>query len=338
MRLAIAPVACPTVTVCLSRRFGKIPFWRHGGAMVLASLLFLGAHSFGAYGCCAKVPHHPNAKAASPSPLQPDYTQQQWNEKTRLHRLIIPLGWRVVPLRATAAKPQLASTLATTLPQRPYAIWNGGYFDPVNGQATAWLLAEDGQLHSPEDNPRLVENPTLAPYWSAIVNRTEFQQWHCPSRHQLFQYWINQPNVAPPGALASGCHLIGRLGAGPQLLPQDTARAEAFYDPPARDPIGYSRPDARTAVGLLPDGRVMLVLVEQTAVGGGLSLPQLATVLQQWGAVQAMNLDGGSSSQGWVEGQTVYAKRNAKGQPVRRAVLSFLAVFPPPAPPPANAP
>jgi exopolysaccharide biosynthesis protein len=54
----------------------------------------------------------------------------------------------------------------------------------------------------------------------------------------------------------------------------------------------------RTAIGIKKDGKVLLVVVDgrrRTSVG--LSLVELAQFMVEQGAVEAMNLDGGGSSE-----------------------------------------
>jgi exopolysaccharide biosynthesis protein len=70
-------------------------------------------------------------------------------------------------------------------------------------------------------------------------------------------------------------------------------------------------------------------MVEQDNSSGGVSLPELAETLKTLGAVEAINLDGGSSSSFWhKETGAVYGKKQQDGNPVKRPVLSVLSVEP----------
>ena len=53
----------------------------------------------------------------------------------------------------------------------------------------------------------------------------------------------------------------------------------------------------RTAVGILSDGRVLLLCAGEGGVSPGLTVPQLAELLLEKGCTEAMNLDGGPSTQ-----------------------------------------
>ncbi|MGC4046173.1 MAG: phosphodiester glycosidase family protein [Armatimonas sp.] len=86
----------------------------------------------------------------------------------------------------------------------------------------------------------------------------------------------------------------------------------------------------RTAVGVTTDGTVLLVTVDgrQPLVSRGASLPELTAIMQHFGAVEALNLDGGGSSAMSVFGGVV----NSPSDPAERAVADMLVVGQTPAP------
>jgi tetratricopeptide (TPR) repeat protein len=88
------------------------------------------------------------------------------------------------------------------------------------------------------------------------------------------------------------------LGAGPRLLVDGgvavRARAEGFRDPHV---LGRA---PRTAVGLTVHNKLLLVAVRQA-----LTLTELAKVMRAMGCVHAMNLDGGSSSALYFQGEAM---------------------------------
>jgi hypothetical protein len=226
---------------------------------------------------------------------------------------------------------------------------NGGYFDPVNGLTTSHLVQDGRVVGDPRLNARLMQNPQLAPWLEMILTRrTELRQYRCglDIRNDIV------PHTQPPRL---GCTLLWAMGGGPRLLPQGTAEAEGFVAP-GRDPLGVQRPNARSAVGLTRQGDVLLVMVAQeaaaaadpdalpTSAGGpgnaavatpgaavktGVTLSQLASLLEALGAVEAMALDGGSSSSLCGMSGCVSGKRDVKtGRPVMRRIRSALVVIP----------
>lgn len=93
------------------------------------------------------------------------------------------------------------------------------------------------------------------------------------------------------------------LGAGPLLLQNRqvvlNARAEGFSDAFIREAA------PRSAVGKRPEGTLMLVAVHNRVGGPGPTLGDVAQVMQQLGAVDALNFDGGSSTSLYLGGQLI---------------------------------
>ncbi|MGC9527446.1 MAG: phosphodiester glycosidase family protein [Limnospira sp.] len=102
---------------------------------------------------------------------------------------------------------------------------------------------------------------------------------------------------------APGSDFPHGIGAGPLLLRDHQivldAKAEQFGD-------AFNRQKAiRSAVGLTTGDRLLLAIVHQDPGGTGPSLAELAELMRQLGAVDALNLDGGSSSGLYLGGQLI---------------------------------
>ncbi len=95
------------------------------------------------------------------------------------------------------------------------------------------------------------------------------------------------------------------IGGGPWLVhggqPYIDIQAQHFTS----RSLGFREP--RTAVGITASGKMLLVTVDgrRKNVSVGMTLSELATLMQQLGAVDAMNLDGGSSTQMSIYGKIV---------------------------------
>lgn len=90
------------------------------------------------------------------------------------------------------------------------------------------------------------------------------------------------------------------IGAGPLLLKNGAvvlnAKAESFT-------AGFDRQGAdRSVIAKLQDGQILLAVVQDMPDGIAPDLHQTAAVLQQLGAVDALNLDGGSSTSLYAQG------------------------------------
>ncbi|MBU6428182.1 MAG: phosphodiester glycosidase family protein [Cyanobacteria bacterium REEB65] len=111
---------------------------------------------------------------------------------------------------------------------------------------------------------------------------------------------------------------LSAMGGGPTLL-QDgrIVLAGRPHDISGREP--------RTAVGLLPGERVLLVTIDgRTQASVGATLPEEARYLRALGAVEAINLDGGGSTTMVVKGHVV----NHPSDGGERAVSNALLVYP----------
>jgi len=80
---------------------------------------------------------------------------------------------------------------------------------------------------------------------------------------------------------------------------------------------------ARSAIGIKQDGTVILLAVDgrQKGVSEGVNIYELADIMCELGAYQAMNLDGGSSTQMVVHKQMVNVPTNRFGARVTNAVV-----------------
>lgn len=88
----------------------------------------------------------------------------------------------------------------------------------------------------------------------------------------------------------------------------------------------FCRRNPRTAIGWTSSGRVLLVVIDgrQPRWSVGASLGELARLMRDLGAVQAMNLDGGGSSTMWVDGEVV----NRPSDGMERKVSTAMLVLP----------
>lgn len=125
-------------------------------------------------------------------------------------------------------------------------------------------------------------------------------------RHQLNPQWSNV-------RLA--------VGAGPQLLRDGavylTTKTEGF----GSDVAGGRAP--RTALGVNAQGHLLLVTVDgrQPGYSIGMTLVELAKLMKELGAVNAMNLDGGGSSEVVVNGNLANRPSDGRERPVGDALL-----------------
>ncbi|MBN2981031.1 phosphodiester glycosidase family protein [Cohnella algarum] len=102
----------------------------------------------------------------------------------------------------------------------------------------------------------------------------------------------------------------GALQAGPRLV-RDGKVELNVEDEGFKDPKILTGGGARTAIGVTRDHRLVLATVP------GATIPQLAEIMRQAGALQAMNLDGGASSGLYYDGKYV----TKPGRPIGNALV-----------------
>lgn len=217
---------------------------------------------------------------------------------------------------------------------------NGGYFDMLNEPAPTFSLVMRGGKNLVPNiavvhraNPARAYSVTRSAF-GIRADRSFDVAWIAKQGDALWSYprpvahtvtgALPAPTKeAPPGG--KGWDAVDAIGAGPTLISdgviQDTYENEVFFDAgfPNNEPYG------RAAVGFTKAGHLILFATDSRALGGGISLPQLAQEMQRLGCVEAMNLDSGGS-------ETLVVKGKALNQPadVERAVTSVLSIVPEP--------
>lgn len=259
---------------------------------------------------------------ASPSPVSDLPKYQKFSlPNSDLHTVTISPKSRFKV--SIAVSPTLETIDQFAKSQKAIAVLNGGFFDPKNEKTTSYVTQKGKVVSDPRKNDRLMTNPDLAPYLPQILERSEFRSYQCADK---VQYAIAPRSAAVP----SGCELIDAIGGGPQLFPELTATEEGFVDPNVgRDSIGITQRNARSAIGIKPDGSVVLVMAAQkpeAPQNSGMSVQAMTSFMQRLGVTQALNLDGGSSSALIFQDQTFYGKVDKAGQPVPRAIKSAIVV------------
>ncbi|MNI11554.1 hypothetical protein D3C73_647030 [compost metagenome] len=131
-----------------------------------------------------------------------------------------------------------------------------------------------------------------APY-GYIISRGKMLKDSPADKRTVFAYDNNLLAELIPGSKFmehfNAGTVTGAIQAGPRLLVDGkvalNVAAEGF-----RDPKILTGGGSRSALGLTQDHKLILL------TSGGATIPQLAQIMKQAGAYQAMNLDGGASS------------------------------------------
>lgn len=107
---------------------------------------------------------------------------------------------------------------------------------------------------------------------------------------------------------ASFVHIVG---GGPLLLHDGTASSTQTYEREGFDRAFHSFWHPRTAVGKKADGTLLFVTLTAAEAGvrRGVTLTRLAELFLEWGATDALNLDGGNSSMLVIRDEVVSVKQ-----------------------------
>ena len=107
---------------------------------------------------------------------------------------------------------------------------------------------------------------------------------------------------------ASFAHIVG---GGPLLLQDGSTSSTQAYEREGFDRAFHSFWHPRTAVGKKADGTLLFVTITATEAGirRGVMLPRLAELFLEWGATDALNLDGGNSSRLVIRDEVVSVKK-----------------------------
>lgn len=209
---------------------------------------------------------------------------------------------------------------------------NGGYFDMAADPAVhVGLLADAGGLRAPATD--VVTRGDLR-YLTARASlgftsegRPEMA-WGATRGDSLFACSSpppHRPGVTPDSTWQPDERpwpVVSALGAGPMLIVNGRIRItddeEVFF--------GTSIPNThpRTAAGITADGDLLLLVVDgRQPDSRGVNLEELAAILWNLGAVDALNLDGGGSSTIVVNG--VLLNRPVGGTVERQVVSAVVA-------------
>lgn len=101
------------------------------------------------------------------------------------------------------------------------------------------------------------------------------------------------------------------VGAGPMLIEKGKINVRSTEERIAKD-IAQGR-SPRTAIGITADGSILLVVVDGRSFSScGMTLNELASFLSNLGAVEALNFDGGGSSEMVIKGKIVNKPSDGK--------------------------
>jgi len=210
---------------------------------------------------------------------------------------------------------------------------NGGYFrmdlDPtkhvgllkINGEilkrATSSVIRDSLRFYISRGAFGLNENGMMDIAWVSSRNDSLFE-WKEP-----FHNVPHKPGPKPDISSAQLWDFTDALSAGPILFAEGVSRVasdeEVFFD------TSIPNVHPRTAVGYSSKDELLLLIVDgRQSESRGVNLNELAQIMKELGAVEALNLDGGGSSSIFANGELL---NKPVGGTIQREVMSAIAIF-----------
>lgn len=239
----------------------------------------------------------------------------------------------IKPYLSTAAGSK--EVITTFLPRvNAIAGINGGYFDVASGASYSACVNPDNVLaKNIAAVTRSSKTYTITRSFFGITETREMSvDWiyHFGNKiTDLYRYDQPTPNKdgtpAAAPSMANGkpfYNLLVGIGGGPTLVKAGkvnvTYNEEVFWG----SGVGLDNGDPRTAVGYTKDNYcIMMVADGRQSASLGIGLTELAQVMINLGCVEAMNLDGGGSSQMAVGNKLVNNPSESRAVPTILAIV-----------------
>ena len=142
---------------------------------------------------------------------------------------------------------------------------------------------------------------------------------------------VGEPIEFVPYYGVSGGPVVLKDGQVPVDFEKTREEAEYYvanYELMPYDIFGKNLTPDRTAVGIMEDGRIVLFVCDgRIPESKGADLIELAQIMKGIGCKDALNLDGGGSTNMWVDGAIVNHKDIVKGTGDTRPIRSVIGFF-----------
>lgn len=212
---------------------------------------------------------------------------------------------------------------------------NGGFFD-INGNTSysAVIYPEELKAQNIEKVNRTagIYYPTRS-LFSLSYNRDPSINWIYHFSNEvsgIYSYTNPTSNTestpAPKPEMNDGNqmdNIMTGIGGGPSLVKNSISNV-TYDEEVFGSGVGLSNSDPRTAVGYTEDNHIIMLVADgRSALSQGVSLTELSQIMIDLDCVEAMNLDGGGSSQMAI-GSTLINK--PEGSDYQRPIPSILSI------------
>jgi hypothetical protein len=238
-----------------------------------------------------------------------------------------------------AVRPYITDNPAnlTVLQQRfgTIAAVNGGFFGGSVSYSTVLYPDEVRAQNAAVVTRNSKSYPVIRSYFGLDQNFTPSIHWiyhfgSGPNSIYTFEaplsYSYEDPNPLASPSINEGMPLDNPLvgiGGAPTLVKGGSVHITYNEEVMWGSGVGLSNSDPRTAVGYTTDRHVIILVADGRQTSSeGLSLTELAQVMIELGCTEAMNLDGGGSTQMAIGGNYVNSPSEVRSIPTLLAVIT----------------
>lgn len=192
------------------------------------------------------------------------------------------------------------------------------------GATSEARLPDSGSVVSIHDRQGSLRIPTDGYILSASGKKRELLLAHLSVGDTIqIREKVIPERVGDSNMWATFPHIIG---GGPLLLRDGIPPSTKAYEAEGFDRAFHSFWHPRTAIGKKADGTLLFVTITAAKVGvrRGVMLPKLAKLFLEWGATDALNLDGGNSSMLVIRDEVVSVKSPDKPMPADKRAKTAL--------------
>ncbi len=209
-----------------------------------------------------------------------------------------------------------------------YAGINGGFFG-ATGSLSAVVYPDEVKAQNVASVTRFNQSyPVIRSLFGMNYDRSFHVNWiyHFGSNvsdiykfDAPLSYTNNQTNPLSPPEQSAGTayeNLLIGIGGAPTLVKNSNINITYDEEIMWGSGVGYDNRDPRTAVGYTSNNHVIMLTADGRQTSSeGVSLPELAQIMIDLGCAEAMNLDGGGSSQMAVGNQFVNSPSELRAVP-----------------------
>jgi len=226
-----------------------------------------------------------------------------------------------------------------------YAGINGGFFGGTSS-FSAVVYPYEVKAQNVATVTRFSQSyPVIRSFFGMNFNRTFKVEWIYHYGNNIsdiyrfdepMPYTNNQPTPLPPPLQSNGNqyqNLLVGIGGAPTLVKNGQVNVTYNEEIMWGSGVGFDNSDPRTAVGYTADNHVIMIVADGRQVTSqGVGLPELAQIMIDLGCVEAMNLDGGGSTQMAVGNQLVNSPSESRAVPTILTVTHKDSLKLPPVP------